>query len=54
MRLILRILGTLLSVAVLLGAGLAALYFSYRQPIPDLARAQHVDTRLAEGVAPGR
>ncbi|MDZ4739190.1 MAG: serine hydrolase domain-containing protein [Alphaproteobacteria bacterium] len=49
-RFILRIMGALVGLAVLFVGGLAALYFSYRLPIPDFAQARHVDTHFAKAV----
>jgi serine beta-lactamase-like protein LACTB, mitochondrial len=52
MRRVLKILGALVALAIILVAGLAAYYFAIRQPVPDLAAASHVVTRLAEGANP--
>lgn len=52
MRLAFRIIGALF-VLVLLAAGvLAGLYFSYRQPVPDLAQARNIDAHFAKSIDP--
>ncbi|MEQ1755697.1 MAG: serine hydrolase [Micropepsaceae bacterium] len=50
MRLAFRLFGALVGLVLLSVAVLAGLYFSYRQHIPDLAQAQHVDTHFAKAI----
>ena len=47
MRWILRVLGGLLLLVLVVVGGLTAVYFANREPIPDLARADHADRAVA-------
>jgi serine beta-lactamase-like protein LACTB len=51
MRFVLRALGALVLLVVVAIAGLAAVYYAYREPIPALDTDTYADTHVSEGAA---